>query len=226
MINVIRSVSLILRCAKFYICFLGMPFEGLMALAFFSVGGDDLRCECFDLGAWSSMEQIQLVSQGTAEFKPSGAFCKFYLSRSEIGKLLTHLCPLVVHEVNGQDGVHLLSAAEVDELILKADQAAEEAATPALADEAARSPSGREIPAANADEAEAEAGSEAGSGEPAASPRDRRVPPEHPSAPDPETSAPEPSPASHPVRDKRRAEGGAAATAAKDKKACKCCIVM
>ncbi|XP_049587570.1 paralemmin-1 [Syngnathus scovelli] len=34
----------------------------------------------------------------------------------------------VVHEVNGQDGVHLLSATEVEELILKAEQAADKVA--------------------------------------------------------------------------------------------------
>ncbi|XP_037105457.1 paralemmin 1a isoform X2 [Syngnathus acus] len=40
----------------------------------------------------------------------------------------SHLCPLVVHEVDGQDGVRLLSAAEVEELILKAEQAADKVA--------------------------------------------------------------------------------------------------
>ncbi|XP_049586574.1 paralemmin-1 isoform X5 [Syngnathus scovelli] len=34
----------------------------------------------------------------------------------------------VVHDVNGQDGIHLLCAAEVEELILKAEQAADKVA--------------------------------------------------------------------------------------------------
>ncbi|XP_061680109.1 paralemmin 1a [Syngnathoides biaculeatus] len=57
----------------------------------------------------------------------------------------------VVHEVNGQDGVHPLSASEVDELILKADQAAVTAGV----DETTESPSGRKITAPYVDGAAA-----------------------------------------------------------------------
>ncbi|XP_061540231.1 paralemmin 1a [Phycodurus eques] len=168
----------------------------------------------------------------------------------------------VVHEVNGQDGVHLLSAAEVDELILKADQAD----VTASVDEATESRSGHKFLAASADEAAARSQGAAAFTGPEASPREHCGPREEDGAPrepvttvspgyrsvrdrdgtseiltlqggaeaepepgaakEREAAAPPPTGAPMPQTDKRESAGGAAVTAPKEKKACKCCSIM
>ncbi|XP_061634587.1 paralemmin 1a [Phyllopteryx taeniolatus] len=150
----------------------------------------------------------------------------------------------VVHEVNGQDGVHLLSAAEVDELILQADQAA----VTASVDEATESRSGLGFLAASAF-----TGPEASPREEDGAPREpvttvspgyrsvrdrdgtgeiltlrggTEAEPEPGAAKEHEAAATPPTGAPMPQTDKRESAGGAAVTAPKEKKACKCCSVM
>lgn len=162
------------------------------------------------------------------------------------------MCPLVVHEVNGQDGVHLLSAAQVDELILAADRATDKdveraahraAASPA--EEAAEPPSSttREMTTASGDEFggprdsgpwEPVAGTGSAPDRQAAdrteAERDRMASPPPPPPPGggagPEAAAPPPTLAPMPRTDERESVGGPAETATKGEKACKCCSLM
>ncbi|XP_051930186.1 paralemmin 1a [Hippocampus zosterae] len=137
----------------------------------------------------------------------------------------------VVHEVNGQDGVHLLSAAEVDELIQAADRAA------TSAEEAAEPPSTRETTTASGDDLGGLRGRDRETSGPrkplagAGSARGREAADETEAegarmAAGPEAAAPPPNFAPTPRTDERESAGAAAETAAEGKKACKCCSVM
>ncbi|XP_062250815.1 paralemmin 1a isoform X3 [Platichthys flesus] len=73
------------------------------------------RLELELLGLLCQTETQTMMSTGSNEAHKSPRMNKSRETTEEIKR--------VVHEVNGEDGVHLLSCSEVDELILKADEA-------------------------------------------------------------------------------------------------------
>ncbi|XP_054646360.1 paralemmin 1a [Dunckerocampus dactyliophorus] len=81
-------------------------------------GGDDMMKR-----AMYSVEIKVERDKATGETRVLSSHTKLPVDCSHGGVKVYEDDQKVVHEVNGEDGVHLLSAAEVDELILKADEA-------------------------------------------------------------------------------------------------------
>nr|XP_057929379.1 paralemmin 1a [Doryrhamphus excisus]XP_057929380.1 paralemmin 1a [Doryrhamphus excisus] len=81
------------------------------------VGGDDMMKR-----AMYSVEIKVERDKATGETRVLSSHTKLPFDCSQGGIKVYEDHQKVVHEVNGEDGVHLLSAAEVDELILKADE--------------------------------------------------------------------------------------------------------